>query len=281
MSLPVAFPAIARATLRAVLLLALGYAALVAFVWLVQRRLQYFPAPGPVDLPGDAAAAGLREIELTAADGVRLKAWHWPGERALTLVVFHGNAGHRGDRLEWIRSLRSLGVGVLALDYRGYGGSDGAPDEQGLFLDGEAAARWVAERTQGPLVYVGESLGAGVAVETAVRLPPAALVLVGSFPSLVGVARCAYPWLPVGLLMRDRFECASKLARLEVPLMCVHAEADSIVPVAQGRAAFAAGREPKEWWSIPGADHNDVPYLDLAAFRERLASFLRRHGLYE
>lgn len=266
---------------RALLLALALYLALVAFVWAVQRRLQYFPERASPAPPRDLAARGLVEVEIPTDDGERLKAWHWPGERALTFVHFHGNAGHRGHRLEWIEALRSLGGGVLALDYRGYGGSTGTPTQAGLYRDGEAVVRWLAERGAGPLVYVGESLGAGVAVETATRRAPAALALSSAFPSLVPVARGAYPWLPVGLLMRDPFESASKVARLDVPLFCVHGTADSIVPPELGRALFEAAAGPKTWWAVPGADHNDVPYLHLPQWTARLRAFLLEHGLLD
>src|SRR5262245_53126045 len=102
------------AVLKLVASIAGAYLVFVLGIWLFQRRLQYFPDASSPALPSEAA--GLREVELTSADGVRLRAWHWPAERPVTMVLFHGNAGHRGDRLPWMRDLRSLGVGVFALD---------------------------------------------------------------------------------------------------------------------------------------------------------------------
>jgi len=255
---------------------ALAYVAFTALVWVLQRRMQYLPDPRAPALPGADAQAGLRELELTTSDGLELKAWYYPGTRPLAYLLLHGNAGQRGDRLPWIRALRATGASVLALDYRGYGGSAGSPSEEGLVRDAEAAARWLDEQHAGAQVYLGESLGSGVAVGLAARRPPAALVLVSAFPSLVPIARSAYPWLPVGLLMRDPFECASKLARLPVPVLFVHGAADSIVPVELGRALHDAAAGPKEWWSVPGADHNELPYADLGAFIERLEAFVAR-----
>jgi hypothetical protein len=265
--------------LRFLGLVALAYLAFAALVWALQRRMQYLPdARAPV-IPRGEAGAGLREIELEASDGVRLRAWYARGERPLAFLLLHGNAGNRGDRLPWIRALQGTGASVLALDYRGYAGGEGSPSEEGLILDATAGARFLAEQEGGAAVYVGESLGSGVAVGLAARTPPAALVLVSAFPSLVPIARGAYPWLPVGLLMRDRFECASKLARLDVPVLFVHGEADSIVPVEQGRALHDAAAGPKAWWSVPGMEHNDLPYVDLPGFVERLEAFLAANGL--
>ncbi len=255
------------------------YVALAVLMWILQRRLQYYPDPTAPQMPSVQSAAELRDIELEAADGLRLHAWYLPGTRPLDFLILHGNAGHRGDRWPWIEALHASGAGVLALDYRGYGGNPGSPTEDGLVRDAEAAARWLAEHGAQRIVTIGESLGCGVAVGLAARYPPDALVLVSGFPSLVSVARCAYPWLPVSLLMRDRFECSSKLARLGVPVLFVHGEADTIVPLGLGRELYECAAGPKEWWSIPGAGHNDLPYNDLPGFMARLEAFLERQGL--
>jgi fermentation-respiration switch protein FrsA (DUF1100 family) len=242
----------------------------------MQRRLQYYPDTAAPQIPEVDAVAGLVTIELATSDGLRLSAWFQPGTQPLAYLLLHGNAGHRGDRLPWIRALHSTGASVLALDYRGYGGNPGSPSEDGLLRDAEAASDWLAQHGHERVVYVGESLGCGVAAGLATRRPPVALVLVSGFPSLVPVARSAYPWLPVGLLMRDRFECASKLAELRVPVLFVHGEEDTIVPLALGRELYERAAGPKEWWSVPGAGHNDLPYEDLPTFIARLTAFLER-----
>src|SRR5262245_47435141 len=183
------------AALRTAILAYLGVA-LVACV--LQRKLMYFPSAAAVALPAGPRYAGIEEVSLKASDGVPLKAWYWPNKRPETLVIFHGNAGDRGDRLPWMESLRETGAAVFILDYRGYGGSGGSPSEEGLYRDAEAAEAWLSGRGIGPLIYVGESLGSGVAVELALRRPPAALVLQSAFTSAVDVAKAAYPYLPVG-----------------------------------------------------------------------------------
>jgi len=115
----------------------------------------------------------------------------------VTLLIFHGNAGHRGHRLEWLRSLRGLGLGVLIIDYRGYGGSEGTPTETGLYLDGEAALKWLEGRNAGKIVYFGESLGCAVAMEMALRQSSSRMVLQSGFLSAASVASKVYPFLPV------------------------------------------------------------------------------------
>jgi hypothetical protein len=244
----------------------------------LQRKLQYFPDAAPVPLPADLAQAGMAEVELEAADGTRLWGWDWPGTRAATLIIFHGNAGHRGDRREWVNGLHErLSVGIFILDYRGYGGSGGSPSEEGLYLDAEAAISWVAQRRpQDRLVYLGESLGSGVAVELALRRPPAALIVQGGFSAAVDVAARVYRFLPVRLLMKDRFDSARKIGGLRCPLLQVHGDQDEVIPLDLGRALFDAAPEPKEWVPVPGAGHNDLVWAGGRRYFEALGGFLRR-----
>ena len=239
-----------------------GCATALAFIYMFQRRLIYFPSTEAVVVQPAAAAAGLRNVDLTASDGVLLKAWHWPGQNRLTFLLFHGNAGHRGHRFHWMEALRETGAGIFALDYRGYGGSGGSPSEEGLYRDAEAAAQWLQSNGNPPVVYIGESLGSAVAVELALRRPPAALILQSTFTSLTDVGRQAYPFLPVAWLLKDRFDSLSKIGRLSCPVLCIHGEKDSIVPVAIGRALYERIPGRKEWYVIPGGDHND-PFWDL------------------
>jgi fermentation-respiration switch protein FrsA (DUF1100 family) len=244
------------------------------------RSLIYFPSPGPVELPPGEAFRDLREVRFHAADGVALEAWHWPAPArasgAETLVIFHGNAGHRGHRLEWLARLRETGRAIFIIDYRGYGGSAGSPSEEGLYADAEGAVAWLEEHGAGPLVYVGESIGTGVAVELARRRPPRALVLQSPFTSLGDVARFHYPYLPARLLLCDRFDSIAKIEAIRCPLLVIHGERDSIIPVDHGRAIHERAGGPKEWFEIPGADHNDALWLEPDYVR-RWVAFLDRN----
>jgi len=141
--------------MRILAILAGAYLVVVAAVYVFQRRLQYFPAPEAPPLP-----AGAEDVRLDAADATPLKGWYWSGP--VVVLILHGNAGHRGHRLHIAEGLRAKGYGVFSLDYRGYGGSGGAPTEAGLLLDAEAAVRWLRARGVTKLVYYGESLGCGV-----------------------------------------------------------------------------------------------------------------------
>ena len=254
--------------------LAVGYVGLCVLLFLLQRKLQYFPDASEVPLP--AGAAGLRDVTFSTEDGVKLRAWYWSGKLGVTIIVFHGNAGHRGHRLFLMEEFHRLGYGILMLDYRGYGGSEGSPTESGLYLDGEAALSWLAdEAPTDRVVYLGESLGSGVAVEMAVRHPSEALIIQSGFASAVDVARRVYPFLPCSWLMKDRYESASKVDRISMPTLFIHGERDRTVPTDSGRQLYELFPEPKEWLGIEGAGHNNLLELGWAQYFGKIDAFLR------
>ena len=262
---------------RVVRLVFICYVAITLFLYFFQRRLQYFPATSNPSIP--PGASGLEEFTTTTDDGVEIKGWYWPGTNPLTLVIFHGNGGHRGHRLEWMRMLRDrLGVGLCMPDYRGYGGSTGSPTEDGLYRDAEATLSWLRDRGASSFIYLGESLGTGVAVELARRQPPRALILQSGFSSCVAVAQNVYPFLPVGLLMTDRYDSAAKIGEIGCPVLMIHGEDDRTIPMRYGRALFEAARKPKEWLTIAGAHHNDLPWIDESKYLGTIEAFVGRVG---
>lgn len=238
------------------LLLAVLSAALLAgsALWLVQRKLIYFPGGAP-----GAPPAGWQAVSLDTSDGLTLRAWFAPPQAdGAIVVVFNGNAGNRADRIGLGSRLAGAGAGVVLVDYRGYGGNSGSPAEEGLAMDARAAADWVAARyPDHRVVYLGESLGAAVAIRLSGERPPHALVLRSPFTSLPDVAAVHYPYLPVAQLLRDRYPSIDRIGALAVPVTVIAGSDDSIVPVDQSRAIFDAAPEPKSWLLIDGADHND------------------------
>lgn len=260
--------------LRALVGLAVVVGGVMLGLFALQRRLVYHPQSDPVAPPSAGLAPGLQDVRLQAVDGVELHAWYWPAEGPAILFL-HGNAGDRSHRWELVRALHARGFAVLALDYRGYGGSGGTPSEVGLYRDAEAAAGWLAERGHARVAYVAESLGTGVAVELAVRRPPVALVLEAPFDGLVEVGRHHFPWLPVRWLLRDRFASAAKIPKVTAPLLVIHGDRDEVVPQARGRALFDAATEPKQWLGVPGAGHNDLRSRMGERYYDAVEGFLR------
>ncbi|HVS12816.1 MAG TPA: alpha/beta hydrolase [Thermoanaerobaculia bacterium] len=248
-------------------------------LWLAQRRLIYLPLDHSVP-PASALLPDAREVRFETADGLELHAWLVQpagGREWGAVLVLNGNAGHRGDRAPLAAALSRAGLAVLLVDYRGYGDNPGAPSEAGLRRDADGAVDFLlasgypAQR----LVYFGESLGAGVAVELAARRHPAAVVLRSPFTSLADIGRLHYPFLPVRLLLRDRFAAIDRIAEVGAPLLIVAGDRDSIVPMRSSRALYEAAREPKRWVVIPGADHNDLELLAGPRMLDEVVAFLR------
>jgi len=236
------------------------YVAFVAMLTLLQRRLIYFPDTSRI-VPASTGISGLNALELVAADGVRLVAWYRaarPGQP--TVLYLHGNAGNIAYRVSKARPFLDAGMGVMLLSWRGYGGSDGSPSEQGLYADGRAAAAELDRLGVTPslLALYGESLGAGVAVQLASERPVAAIVLEAPFTSAVDIGASTYPFVPVRWLMWDRFDSASKIERIGAPLLIMHGEHDEVVPVSHGRRLFEMARTPKELVTFPRGYHNDL-----------------------
>ena len=255
-----------RYVLRSALVVAVVLAVLVGLLWTVQRRLVYLPDDGPVPAAADVVPGG-RDVQLTTADGLTLGAWFVPGPTgdAPAVLVANGNGGHRGLRAPLARALSSAGLAVLLFDYRGYGGNPGSPSEQGLALDVRAARSYLLEEAgvpRGRLLYYGESLGGAVVTELAVEHPPAGLLLRSPFVDLAAVGSEHYPFLPVRLLLRDRYPVAEQVAQVPAPTTVVYGGRDTIVPPAHSRRVADAAAQLHRRVEIPGADHNDAALLD-------------------
>ena len=270
-------------------LLLVACATIAAAVVMLEERLIYFPSHYP-DGWWDTAALGretgcaIEDRFFAAGDGVRLHGWWCVPARgdaptaAMALLWLHGNAGNLSHRADMLARLLTLPIRVLIVDYRGYGRSEGRPDEAGLYADARAA--W-AELT-GPLgvpservVILGKSLGGAVAVALATEVRPAGLIVQSTFTSARDMAALVFPFVPVALL-RTRLDSAARIGAVRCPKLFVHGTADEVVPYELGRRLFAAAPEPKRWLDVPGAHHNDVylvggePYL--AALREFVAA---------
>lgn len=238
-------------------------AGLLALIWAFQRSLIYFPDNSPVPQV-DHGLPGGQDLVLVTSDGLELAAWWLPPdtETDLGMAVLYtpGNGGHRAGRAPIATELSQRGLGVLLLDYRGYGQNPGRPDEDGLTLDAEAGLAALADLgyQPGQVLYVGESLGAGVAVQLARQAPPAGMVLRSPFTSLADVGAHHYPVLPVGWLLRDRFEVTGHLTGSEVPTVVIYGDADSVVPAEQSAQVAAAAPNLHAEVVLPGADHNDA-----------------------
>jgi uncharacterized protein len=238
---------------------AAGYLGLGALMYFAQRSLMYFPERVRT-APAAAGFPQAQEVWLDSADGERVIAWHVPprGDKPVVLY-FHGNGGSLRLRVDRFRRLAADGVGLLALSYRGYGGSSGKPTEQGLIEDARAAYAYALERYPAErIVLWGESLGSGVAIALAAEKPIARLVLDAPFTSAVDIAAAAYPILPVRFLMKDQFRSDERIALVKAPVLILHGDADRIVPIAYGERLLAMIPGPKRLVRFAGGEHVDL-----------------------
>ena len=238
-------------------------ALIIAALWLFQRQLIYYSG-GSVP-PVEDILTGWSEVTLTTTDGLDLKAWFaepQPDGGTPLVVVFPGNAGTRADRVPLGSRLAESGLGVLLVDYRGYGGNPGIPSESGLALDARAAVRFLAAvAPDRPVVLFGESLGSAVAIELAVDEPPAALILRSPFTSVADMAGELFSRNPPQFLLRDRYPSDERIGSVAAPVLVIAGSDDSVVPPAQSRELYNLAQEPKEFVEVPGADHNDLELL--------------------
>jgi fermentation-respiration switch protein FrsA (DUF1100 family) len=255
-------------------------AAVLVLIWATQRRLMYFPTDR-VPAPGDVGLTGVEPVEFETTDGLRLSGWFVAASGRsprVTVLVFNGNAGNRAHRVPLAAAFQRHGLQVLLVDYRGYGGNPGAPTEKGLAADSRAARAYLLGRPgvdASRIVYFGESLGTAVAVDLAVEHPPAALVLRSPFTSMADLGQLHYPFLPVRLLLRDRFAAIDQIQRIRVPLLVIAGGQDRIVPVDNSRRLYDAAVAPKALLVLPGADHNDDELLAGDEMVGAIVRFLR------
>jgi len=244
----------------------------------LQSKLIYFPSRGYSDTPADLGLE-YEDLRLTASDGVKVAAWFVGHPNASASVIFlHGNAGNMSGRLDTLRVLHRAGFNVLMLDYRGYGESEGSPTEQGTYADVEAAWRHLTDVKGEPprrIVLFGRSLGGAIAIESARRHEPGALVVDATFTNLHDIGRLHYPFLPVGWLLTYRYDSLEKVPHVRCPKLFIHAADDSLIPISNGRRLFEAAAEPKEFLETPG-EHNTGGFEYSPEYTARTVSFINR-----
>lgn len=241
------------------------YLATAAGLGAFQRKLQYFPDSRLVS-PMGAGLLGAEELRLAASDGESLVAWHVPPANGRPVILyFHGNGGALVDRVPRFRALIARGYGLLAVAYRGYGGSTGSPTQEGLMRDGEAAyAEALARGYESKrLVLIGESLGSSVATTLAATHEAAALVLDSPFSSAVDVAEARYGLFPVRWLMLDQFRSDLVIRDVRVPVLVAHGDRDGVIPIDLGRRLFDLANQPKTFLHVPGGAHLVIGLADV------------------
>jgi len=235
-----------------------GYLALGALMFFAQRALMYFPDRTRT-LPAAAGFPQAQEVWLSPADGERVLAWHVPPQEGKPVVLyFHGNGGALNLRVDRFRKIVAQGVGLLALSYRGYGGSSGTPTEAGMIEDARAAYAFASERYSNRIAVWGESLGTGVAIALASEKPVTHVILDAPFTSTVDVAADLYWFLPVRHLMKDQFRSDLRIKQVTAPVLILHGDADTIIPIKYGERLLAMVPGEKRMVRFPMGGHNDL-----------------------
>ena len=254
-----------------------AYVALVALAYFYQDVLIFMPqARSERELQVIAARhAAVEEVHLPADDGVTLHGWFLKsaGSRAPLLVYYGGNA----EEVSWLlgEAGRFAGYSLLLMNYRGYGGSGGKPGESVLYADALRVFDYAAQRADvdpARILVMGRSLGTAMAVRVAAHRSVLAVLLVSPYDSMVALGRRHHPYLPVSLLLRNRFEALADAPQAKAPLLALVASRDSIVPVEHSRRLFDAWGGPSAWREIEGADHNDIS--DSPAYWQAIVAFL-------
>ena len=255
-----------------------GWPLIVAWLYVVlyflANRVIYQPTKYPRGWWEAQQEVGAADVWLETPDGVKLHAWWRPvNDSRLVTLYLHGNAGNVSHRGAHIREIAAAGSSVLVLDYRGYGKSKGRPTEKGLYTDAETAFQHLIGKGYRPeqIILHGESLGSAVAVELATRRPAGGLVMEAPFTSAGDVAGRILPFL--GPLVVRGFKSKKKIARVRAPILIIHGDMDGVIDTDLSRALFEAAPEPKTFWAVPGAGHNDIVEAAGRGYRQRLQAF--------
>jgi len=263
----------------ALLYILAAYVLLLLVVRLFEPHMVFFPDyPGRLEGDWHPRALAPEDVWLTAADGAKLHAWWIASSNVkLTFLAFHGNASNIANRAPTYEFLRDTPANVLAVEYRGYGHSEGKPSEAGLYLDAEAGCQYLTG-TKGldpkSIIVFGQSLGTAVATDLAARQAVGGLVLEAPFPSASRVASRIYRFLPgLSLLVRGQFDTLAKVKKVAAPVLVVHCTDDPVLPFQFGKDVYAAAREPKEFLAIEGSCHEGASEIAPEQFRSALWKF--------
>jgi uncharacterized protein len=248
------------------------------YFYYFEKKTLYYPMQ-ELELTPNAIGLPFENIALEASDGTALHAWYLPKDGAAhTVLFFHGNAGNISHRLATLALFNRMNLSTFIVDYRGYGTSEGQPSEKGFYKDAHAAYDYVhkhIEQDSNHIILFGESLGCAVAVDLATQRPAAAIVLESSFSSCADMGKAHFPYLPIRLILTQKFDAQSKIASVHVPKYFIHSRSDEIVPFALGKKLFEAAADPKEFLERPGGHNNYL--LDPSVYAEVFRKIRQGH----
>ena len=234
-----------------------AYAIVIIFIYFYQRNLLYHPSEN--NYQNDEIKFEYEEVNIEVEGEIELKSWLIKKDfkKYKTLVVFHGNAGHLSNRIYKLNELYKLNINILLISWRGFSGNKGSPTEQNLYKDANASIKWLNEQkiSNDQIILYGESLGSGVAVEMAKINNFNSIILESPFTSIENTAKIYYPYLPVKLLLKDRYDSISKIKMINTPILIMHGKKDDVVPISMGKELFHKANNPKHSYFTSTDDH--------------------------
>ena len=243
--------------LQLILIIFLLYFFVLVFLYFYQRNLLYLPNEN--NYSGDKISVDIQKVKIPTSDNIELLGWYH--EKNLkdhkTLVYFHGNAGSLENRIHKLNHFKNMNINFLIIAWRGFSGNNGKPTEEGLYIDGKSAIDWLIKKgvDEKNLILYGESLGTGVATHLAQNKNYAGVILETPFTSMIDAAKKFYPYIPVSLLLKDKFENYKKIKNINSPILVMHGEVDQIVPFFMGKKIYELANEPKYSYFTKYDDH--------------------------
>jgi len=243
--------------LQLILIIFLLYFFVLVFLYFYQRNLLYLPNEN--NYSGDKISVDIQKVKIPTSDNIELLGWYH--EKNLkdhkTLVYFHGNAGSLENRIHKLNHFKNMNINFLIIAWRGFSGNNGKPTEEGLYIDGKSAIDWLIKKgvDEKNLILYGESLGTGVATHLAQNKNYAGVILETPFTSMIDTAKKFYPYIPVSLLLKDKFENYKKIKNINSPILVMHGEVDQIVPFFMGKKIYELANEPKYSYFTKYDDH--------------------------
>ena len=249
----------------------LAYIIIVLFTYLYQRKLLYHPSEN--NYTGDEIQFEYKEVFIEVDKEIKLKSWFLEKDlkKNKTILYFHGNAGDLTNRVHKLNELNKLNVNILIISWRGFSGNLGEPTEENLYNDARKSVEWLNQigvETKSIILY-GESLGTGVATELGEDNSFSGIVLESPFTSIADAAKIYYPYLPIDLLIKDRYDSLKKIRNINIPVLIMHGKKDDVVPFEMGAELFQQANQPKFSYFSENDDH-------MMEFNDQLMNALRK-----
>ena len=246
-----------KSILQLLLLIVFLYLTAVVSIYFYQRNLLYHPNEN--NYFGDKLEVNIEKVNIKTPDNLSLLGWFHKKDlnKFKTIVYFHGNAGTLENRIHKLNHFKDMEVNFLIIAWRGFSGNEGKPSENGLYMDGLSAINWIIDQgvKEEDIILYGESLGTGIATELAQNKNFAGVILETPFTSMINAAKEFYPYIPVNLLLKDRYENYKKIKNIKIPILIMHGEQDTIVPFKMGKKMYQLANEPKYFYFTKYDDH--------------------------